>query len=314
MAGAQMIRLKDFKTYGDQAPVQTVIESLDSATYNTSIKRTVAVLDFKVAETLVLPSLEIENHFAGQVTDALMSGGRVSVLKRTEIDEAMKKRKLVFEGGKKASLTLKERQLMMIPAHILARGTLIEIKVEEMEDAPGFKRSDFDKNIKPNLKAQAVFEIELINNLTGKTFSKTEIHGHAAERGGRIDIKHLIKLDKEMMSQFPLGKAIQNAITQVAKFISEKARDVSWQGVVMSVDHNSVVINAGSQHGAHIGQILHVYRKGDELFDPTTQSYLGHDYKLIGVIRVMEVSDQFSKAGIVSSTRSIETDDTVKEN
>mgnify|MGYP003339783745 CR=1 FL=1 len=143
---------------------------------------------------------------------------------------------------------------------------------------------------------------------------RSKVHGHTVERGDHIDIKHLIKLDKEMMLQYPLGRAIQNAVAQVAEVISEKARDIPWQGVVMSADHSSVMINAGSQHGAHIGQVLHVYRKGDELFDSTTQSHLGHDYKLIGVIRVMEVSEQFSKAGIVSSTRDIEKDDTVKEN
>ncbi|MBI3779941.1 MAG: hypothetical protein HY278_02610 [candidate division NC10 bacterium] len=72
------------------------------------------------------------------------------------------------------------------------------------------------------------------------------------------------------------------------------------QGMVVKVDGDRVLVDLGARRGAYEGMELEVYREGEEVKHPISGQILGRRDVRRGVIRVVEVKEEFSEAVVVS--------------
>ncbi|PJA48160.1 MAG: hypothetical protein CO171_07995, partial [Syntrophobacterales bacterium CG_4_9_14_3_um_filter_49_8] len=63
----------------------------------------------------------------------------------------------------------------------------------------------------------------------------------------------------------PIGKAVRECIQEAVNYIVVKMETMPWQGRIVTVKEGSVYINAGEETNIKIGDILTVYRAGEEL-------------------------------------------------
>ena len=72
------------------------------------------------------------------------------------------------------------------------------------------------------------------------------------------------------------------------------------QGMVVMVDGDRVLVDLGERQGAYEGMELEIYREGEEVKHPISGQILGRRDARRGVIRVVEVKEEFSEAVAVS--------------
>jgi hypothetical protein len=65
---------------------------------------------------------------------------------------------------------------------------------------------------------------------------------------------------------------------------------------VVTVREGQVYVNAGSESGIQAGDILEVFRVGEELVDPETGLNLGQIEEKLGQLEVTSVEEKFSIA------------------
>jgi curli biogenesis system outer membrane secretion channel CsgG len=99
----------------------------------------------------------------------------------------------------------------------------------------------------------------------------------------------------------PLGEATRAAVQEVVANIIAELGDVPWQGRVVTVRGGQIYINAGSDAGMRVGDMLEVSRVGEELIDPETGLNLGQVEDTLGRLRITSVEEKFSIAAPVGS-------------
>jgi len=99
------------------------------------------------------------------------------------------------------------------------------------------------------------------------------------------------------------GKPNTIYFTKMAKDISAQLAnqliDTVFPMVILSVNGNQVWINRGHDGGIKKGEILNVYKPGQELIDPYTHEKLGVAEEYVGKIKVTRVNPKFTIAKIV---------------
>ncbi len=94
----------------------------------------------------------------------------------------------------------------------------------------------------------------------------------------------------------PLGEATRAAVQQAVENIITEVGDEPWYGRVVTVREGQVYVNAGSESGIRTGDILEVFRVGEELVDPETGLNLGQIEDKLGQLEVVSVEEKYSIA------------------
>lgn len=72
--------------------------------------------------------------------------------------------------------------------------------------------------------------------------------------------------------------------------------NVPWSAKVVTFQNGTVFINAGTNQGLKVGDVFHVYVKGDALIDPDTGLSLGSEETKIGEIKITDAGVGQGKA------------------
>ena len=117
-------------------------------------------------------------------------------------------------------------------------------------------------------------------------------------RGGFPSSVHFVKMAKKVSAQ-----------------MADQLIDTVFPMRVLNRTANQVWINRGKDGGLKAGDILNVYRPGEELIDPDTGERLGSAEVLVGKIKVTRVNPKFTVAEIQSKDTqgSIEKGDIVRK-
>ena len=102
-------------------------------------------------------------------------------------------------------------------------------------------------------------------------------------KGGSPSSVHFVKMAKKVSAQ-----------------MADQLVDTVFPMRVLNRKANQVWINRGKDGGLKVGDILNVYRPGEELIDPDTKERLGSAEKLVGKIKVARVNPKFTIAEIQS--------------
>jgi hypothetical protein len=99
-----------------------------------------------------------------------------------------------------------------------------------------------------------------------------------------------------------LGEASRKAIQDAVDFIIKNMEEVPWQGRVVSVQDNNAYINASQESGINVGDVLEVYKRGEELVDPDTGMSLGYQISRIGYAQISQIEEKFSIAQVIGGS------------
>ena len=100
---------------------------------------------------------------------------------------------------------------------------------------------------------------------------------------------------KPEIDETKLEEELSDILEDQASTIREELEEHPWRGKIMSVDGETVMINAGSDIGLSDGSVFHVYSKGERIraLDGKYFYLLGPK---VGVIKTVNVSDSQASA------------------
>lgn len=93
--------------------------------------------------------------------------------------------------------------------------------------------------------------------------------------------------------------------TRMAKKVSAQLAnqliDTVFPMLILAVNGKQVWINRGSDGGIKNGEVLKIYKPGEELIDPYTHEKLGSAEAYVGKVKVVTVNPKFTIAKIISA-------------
>lgn len=266
----------------------------------TALKKLVAVESFE-NKAGAASSWEIGDGMADMLTDALIQSGNFIVLERQALESVLQEQDFAASGrtttaGATASIG------KMPPAQILIRGAITEFDESKKGGGQGLNIRGFNVNMNRDTAHVAVI-IRLIDTSTGEVLDSQRVEGNAEAGGLGFDFSGSgFGFGQEGFSKTPLGKATQIAIDNAVDYVTQKMRAIPWEGKVVTVQGETIIINSGTNTGIQVGDQFTVFHKGEDFIDPDTGMLLGSDTSQIGVIEVVNVQEKFSKAVAVSGS------------
>ena len=265
-----------------------------------ALKKLVAVEEFE-NKAGAASTWKIGTGMADMLTDALIQSGNFIVLERQAIQSVIAEQDFAASGRTtQAGSTAQIGK--MPPAQILIRGSVTEFQEDTGGGGQGLNIKGFNLNMKKGESHVAVI-IRLIDTSTGEVLDSQRVEGKA-EKGG-LGLGYSgggYGFGSNGFTDSPLGKACQIAIDRAVEYVTNHMAGMPWQGKVVTVKDNIVVINSGTNVGIKPGDKFEIYRKGEEFIDPDTGMSLGSETSKIGEIEVVSAMEKFSKATPVSGS------------
>jgi hypothetical protein len=98
-----------------------------------------------------------------------------------------------------------------------------------------------------------------------------------------------------------VNKLIEGSMDQVAGGVGQALEKVPFRGQIVRVNRDAVMVNVGRNYGVEPGDTFSVRRIDTSLIDPATGRSLAGPGTLEGLIRIVEVNEQVSRAVVLRS-------------
>jgi len=239
---------------------------------------------------------DVGHGFATILTDALQQNKQFIVLGDSEMrQEAMAEQDLVatgrMAGGKKAP-----KMGRMTPAQLLCRGSVTHVQNETSGGKGGLNFRGFKIGGSKG-KAEVNITIYLVDSETGQVKASQKIVGKAGRRGLGVGYSGSalggLGGDLAGFQNDNVGKACEDAVAQAVNFLTEQLEDIPWEGSIMMVKGDKVIINRGEREGVSVGQTFQV-GSIEELVDEDTGEVLDVDITQVGTIKVNKTKEKLS--------------------
>jgi curli biogenesis system outer membrane secretion channel CsgG len=273
------------------------------------LKKVVAVAEFQNKSNYT-GQWAIGDGMADQLTDALIQSDQFTVVERQELGDILKEQDLVTGGRMRKSKSAETGKL--VSAQILLVGAITEFQAQSESGGQGFSVGGFSLG-KNKSEAHVGLIIRGFDTNSGEVLFSERVEGKAESGGVAFQVNApLGSYGKDSKTQTPMEKATQVAIDNAVALIASKLEDVPYQGSVIQVKGGDVYISAGERSGASVGDQFGVYGVGEELVDPVTGESLGSEEELLGTVKIVSVSEKFSKARAVGALSGVKTGDLVR--
>lgn len=237
---------------------------------------------------------------ADMLITELVKTGSYTVIERTALDKIMAEQKLGMSG-------------LVTPQTAAQAGKLLGVEIAVIGTVTEFGHSKSDvggtaKGIGLGISSQKVtvaVDVRLINATTGEILAAENVRRDKKKHGLSFRRQGLSFNNRNKFDQSLIGKATRQAIEDIIKIVDDKTAQMVWEGKIVKASGSSIIINAGSESGISVGDVLTVYRMGEELIDPDTGLNLGAEEEVVGKIKVTDNSigkGKASKCSIVSGS------------
>jgi len=261
-------------------------------------KKRIAVVDFQVKA----PGAEdkIGSSMAEMLITALQNTGKYIVLERESqaFKEMLREQDLGKEGRISPETAAKFGKIL--GAQVLIKGVVTEFCQFETIKGIGLFIKGVTLGGGGVITAHVAVDIRMFDASTGEI-----IESHRTEQKvSTVVVTGGVKMGNVTIGgldfhKTPLGKATRKAIEDMVDFIVEQLKAKPWEGRIVTVKNDKVIINAGLDVGIKIGDVMEVWRQGEELIDPVTGLSLGvEEGEKIGTIEVTDVKEKYSIATI----------------
>ncbi|NIN70704.1 MAG: hypothetical protein GTO46_01970 [Gemmatimonadetes bacterium] len=150
---------------------------------------------------------------------------------------------------------------------------------------------------KKTVQARLVIDSRIYDVQTSQITTSVQGEGSVERSSSHVALDtDVLDVGTEGFENTPLGEATRAAVEQVVANILATLGDQPWHGRVVTVRDGQVYINAGAESGIQVGDVLEVFREGEELIDPETGLNLGQIEEKLGRLEITSVEERFSIA------------------
>jgi len=154
-------------------------------------------------------------------------------------------------------------------------------------------------------EAVVAVDIRIVDTETGEILFSDTVRKQKTKSGLSVDTPNMDFRNENDFDDSLVGKATREAIDDIVKLMDENIKAGELTAKIIKVDEQgNVVINKGSAAGVQVGDVLSVFRKGEELIDPDTGLSLGSEMEEIGKIKVVAdmLGGKAAKAEVISGS------------
>ncbi len=238
------------------------------------------------------------------MTNLLHKSGWFIVLGDGEMrKEAMKEQDFAASGrtaqGKKTAKIGR-----MTPAQLLVRGSITHVQNDTGGGGGGFSFQGISIGGSAG-KAEMNVTIYLVDSETGQVVASTDVVGKSGRRGFSVGYhgSDLGGLGGNVggHQNDNVGKAMEDSVGQAVLFLIDQLGSIPWEGSVLMVKGDKVIINRGSREGVEVGRQFKVGGV-EELIDPDTGEVLDSEMTEVGTIKVTKTKEKISYCSPVSGS------------
>jgi len=259
-----------------------------------SLKYTISVDRFK-NEAGWEAKTKVGDGFATIMTHGLHESGWFTVLgdqisRRGALNEQNLNEKERTAGGLKAS-----RAGRLTPAQLLVRGSITHAQdTGGKSGGIGFYGIHLGGS---SGKAEINVTMYVVDAATGQIKASTKVVGTSKSKGmafaytggalgGLTGGAGGTKKDN-------MGKATEDAVAKGILFLIKQLDSIEWQGTVISVNNDEILVNRGKSDGLFAGAKFDVGER-KEIVDPDTGKVLDVQLKKVGIVEVLRLRDKIA--------------------
>ncbi len=196
----------------------------------------------------------------------------------------------------------------MTPAQLLVRGSITHVQDDTGSGGGGFNFKGISIG---GSKGQAELNVTiyLVDSETGQVKASTDVIGRSGKKGFTLGYhgSRLGGLTGAFGGQKKdnVGKAAEDAVGQAVQFLIRQLEDIPWEGSVILVKGDNIIINRGTREGVQVGT---KFRVGgvEELVDPDTGEVLDSEMTQVGTIVVNKVKEKIAYCSADSGSNAIQ--------
>lgn len=249
----------------------------------------------------------IGDGFTSIMTDALQASGWFIVLGDKHMrTEALGEQDFAASGrtakGKKAPKTGR-----MTPAQLLVKGEITHVQSSTTGGKGRFNFRGISLGGSKD-KAEVNITMYLVDSETGQVKASTKIVGESGRKGLSVGYwgSALGGLTGDLagFKKDNVGKACEHAVVQGVTFLIEQLEDIPWEGTIMLVKGDRIVLNRGTREGVAVGNRFKI-GEIEELVDEDTGEVLDSEMTTVATVEVTEVKEKIAYLKALTGADSI---------
>lgn len=230
------------------------------------------------------------------MTDALHDSGWFIVLGDDEMRKAAMKEQDFAASGRTAKGKKSAKIGRMTPAQLLVRGSVTHVQDNTKSGGGGLSFGGISLGGSAG-SAEINFTIYLVDSETGQVVASQDIIGKSGKKGFKVGYhgSALGGLTGKAGGTIEdnVGEAAQNAVGQAVQYLIAQLDKIPWEGSVMMVKGEKIIVNRGSRDGVKVGREFKV-GEIEELVDPDTGEVLDAEMTQVGTIKVTNVKEKIA--------------------
>jgi curli biogenesis system outer membrane secretion channel CsgG len=239
---------------------------------------------------------DIGDGFTEIMTNALQDSGWFIVLGDKQMRyEAMEEQDF-GESGRTAQGKKTPKIGRMTPAQLLVKGAITHVQHSTTGGEGGINIRGIQLGGAKDT-AEINITIYLVDSETGQVKASTDVVGKSDRKGGRVGYfgGGLGGLTGALSGHKKdnVGKACEDAVGQAVDFLIKQLDNIPWEGSIVLVKDDKIIINRGEREGVKVGQKFTV-GSVEELVDEDTGEVLDIDMTQAGVIEVTKVKEKIA--------------------
>ncbi len=237
----------------------------------------------------------IGDGMATVMTDMLNKSGWFITLGDDEMRKAAMAEQDFAAGGRTAGGKKKPKMGRMTPAQLLVRGSITNVQeTGSKEGGLNFMGIHVGGDTG---SAEINFTIYIIDSETGQVVASTSVVGESGKRGFQLgyygsELGGLTGMfggtDKDNVME-----AAENAVGKAIKFMISQLENIPWEGTVILVKGNKIIMNRGAREGVTTGRVFRI-GEIEELVDPDTGEVLDSEMTTVATAKVTKVKEKIS--------------------
>lgn len=244
---------------------------------------------------------------AAMLTSALVESGQFVVVERTQLSSVLAEQEIGASG-------IAATESAVVPGRLLGAQLLIVGEVTEFSQSDkgkglgiGLGSGAYRLGLSPQKQTGKIgLDVRVIDTASGRVISSFTVRQELKSRAMAVSLGY--KNQDAGISSFmqePIGEAARVAINEVVQRFAAAAATQPWQGSVVEVQDDTLVINAGGDAGIRVGDRFEIRKVAKVLTDPSSGRILGRNTVTTGQAVVEQVGDTVAVARYTSSAESI---------
>jgi curli biogenesis system outer membrane secretion channel CsgG len=251
---------------------------------------------------------DLGDGFTTIMTNILYESGWFIVLGDSEMRDAAMAEQDFGASGRTAKGKKTAQIGRMTPAQLLVRGSITHVQDDTGSAGGGFNFKGISIGGSGG-QAELNITIYLVDSETGQVKASTDVIGRSGKRGFTLGY-HGSELGGltgagGAQQKDNVGKAAEDAVGQAVQFLIQQLEGIPWEGSIVMVKGNDIIINRGSREGVQVGRKFKV-GSVEQLVDPDTGEVLDSEMTQVGTLVVNKVKEKIAYCTAESGKEAIQ--------